>query len=529
MIFSYFYKKTVPMRNSLLIFVIGILSIFSSCRKDFVFEPSTGKLEFSRDTIYLDTVFANIGSSTYTLKVYNKSNNDILIPKIQFGKGAASKYRMTIDGMTGNSGKIFTDVALLAKDSMYVFIETTANITDANPTDFLYTDKIQFDSGANLQNVELVTLIQDAVFLYPQKYVDTVTGVVTYESLPFGEDQIYGFVLDHNNHNDEYRWTNSKPYVIYGYAGIPAGETLNIDPGARIHFHANSGIIVGNGGTLKVNGQVSATAQLEKEVIFEGDRLEPSFSNVPGQWGLVWISQGSVNNQINHLTLKNATVGIFVGDSQNATNTTLKIDNSQIYNCSNIGILARTAKIEGTNLVINSAGQASLACTEGGSYAFKHCTFNNNWQSSKQVAVLVNNYKNSNEIITPISLFQAEFNNCIIYGSNQIEMILDKKNGALFNYKFNNCLIKFNNIANQFTNNPLYFFETDPVHYNNIIRNQDPKFLNANQNKLKINNTSSAFANGNQAFLILNDILGIRRTLPPDLGAYQNAPFPVIP
>jgi hypothetical protein len=72
---------------------------------------------------------------------------------------------MTVDGMLGNSGKLFTNVELLAKDSLYIFIETTAKIADANPTDLLYTDQIEFDSGANLQTVELVTLIQDAVYI----------------------------------------------------------------------------------------------------------------------------------------------------------------------------------------------------------------------------------------------------------------------------------------------------------------------------------------------------------------------------
>ena len=517
------------MRKLLFLLLSAILLSMTSCRKDFAFETSNGDLGFSKDTVYLDTVFTNIGSSTYTLKVYNKSNKDILIPKIQLGKGTQSKYRMTIDGMQGENGKIFNNVELLAKDSMYVFIETTAGIANANPTDFLYTDQIQFGLGTTLQKVELVTLIQDAVFLYPQKYVDATTGAASYESLTFGQDQIYGFILDHNDHNDEYRWTNSKPYVIYGYAGIPNGETLNIDPGARIHFHADSGIIVGNGGSIKINGQQSTTAALEKEVVFEGDRLEPGFSDVPGQWGLIWMSQGSVNNQINHLTLKNATVGIFVGDVLNATNPTLKIDNTQIYNCSNIGLFSRSAKIEGTNLVINSAGQASLACTEGGSYLFKHCTFNNNWQSSKQVAVLLSNYQNINDVITLKALGQAEFDNCIIYGSNQIELILDKKDGAAFNYKFNNCLLKFNNTNNQFTSNPLYLFDTDAAHYSNIIRNQDPKFQNANKNKLNINATSPAFANGNAAYLVVKDILGITRSLPPDLGAYKNAQFPIVP
>ena len=192
------------MRKLLFLLLSALLLSMTSCRKDFEFEPSNGDLGFSKDTIYLDTVFTNIGSSTYTLKVYNKSNKDILIPNIQLGKGAQSKYRMTIDGMRGDNGKIFKNVELLARDSMYVFIETTAGIADANPTDFLYTDQIQFGSGTTLQKVELVTLIQDAIFLYPQKYVDATTGAVSYESLSFGQDQIYGFILDHNDHNDEY-------------------------------------------------------------------------------------------------------------------------------------------------------------------------------------------------------------------------------------------------------------------------------------------------------------------------------------
>jgi hypothetical protein len=520
------------MRSIVILFIISILTVLSSCRKDFVFEPSKGNLEFSKDTVYLDTVFTNVGSSTYMLKVYNRSNADITIPKIQLGHGNLSKYRMMIDGMEGvdednsghGDGKIFNNVELLAKDSLYIFVETTADVASANPTDFLYTDQIKFDEGSNLQTVELVTLIQDAVFLYPQKFVDATTNAVTYESLPLGEDAIYGFILDHNDHNDEYVWTKNKPYVIYGYAGIPDGETLNVEAGARIYFHANSGIIVGSGGSLKINGAGSNTDALENEVIFEGDRLEPEYSDVPGQWGLIWMSQGSVNNQINHLTLKNATVGILVGDVENSTNTTLKIDNTQIYNTSNVGILARTAKIEGTNLVINSAGQASIACTEGGSYSFKHCTFNNDWSSSKQMAVLISNYKTVDNVAIPVNLNQAEFSNCIIYGSNQIELFLDKVDGASFQSQFNNCLIKFNDSGTVLATNPLYDFIRNEQNGN--IKNKTPNFFNKNQNKLNIDPSSPAFAKGDVQYLVPFDILGVARTTPPDMGAYQNAPFP---
>ena len=86
------------------------------------------------------------------------------------------------------------------------------------------------------------------------------------------------------------------------------------------------------------------------------------------------------------LTIKNATIGLLI---QNNDGTTATIKNTQIYNSANYGILAQTAKINGENIVINNAGQASLACSYGGNYKFTHCTFNNNWNSSQQVAVLV--------------------------------------------------------------------------------------------------------------------------------------------
>ncbi len=73
------------MRYSIL-FILALVICITSCRKDFETVPSSGKLEFSKTTVYLDTVFANIGSSTYMLKVYNRSNNDITIPSIALGK-----------------------------------------------------------------------------------------------------------------------------------------------------------------------------------------------------------------------------------------------------------------------------------------------------------------------------------------------------------------------------------------------------------------------------------------------------------
>ena len=212
------------MRRLLLLLLIGFAVSLTSCRNDFDFESSTGGLRFSKDTVYLDTVFTNIGSSTYTLKVYNKSDKNISIPKVQLAKGEASKYRMMVDGMPG---KVFDDVELLAKDSMFIFIEVTADVADANPTDFLYTDQILFGEGIHTQKVELVTLIQDAYFIFPQR-TQNPDETFTYESLNLGLDEegnpitIRGQYLDEADpvNGNELHFNNTKPYVIYGYAAF---------------------------------------------------------------------------------------------------------------------------------------------------------------------------------------------------------------------------------------------------------------------------------------------------------------------
>ncbi|MBN8565287.1 MAG: hypothetical protein J0M25_00950 [Flavobacteriales bacterium] len=517
------------MRNLLfLFFIISAISL-TSCRNDFEFEPSQGGLEFSKDTVYLDTVFTNIGSSTYTLKVYNRSNKNISIPSIRLGKGLDSKYRMTVDGIVGNN-RIFENVEMLAKDSMYIFIEVTADVAAANPTDFLYTDQILFGNGSTEQKVELVTLIQDAYFLYPQRFDDG-----TYENINIGDSPVRGFLLDENDpiNGNEYIWNNTKPYVIYGYAAVPANKTLVVEAGARIHFHAESVLIIGDQGSIKVNGEISNNTQnpLERHVIFQGDRLEPLYEDVPGQWGAIWLTQGSKNNEFTNCFIKNGIVGLLIDGNTGLSNpeADVKLKNVQIYDHSNYGILARNAYIKGENVVINSAGQIALACSYGGKYNFNHSTFNNNWASSKQVSVFLNNFiEGADPEILPME--EATFTNCIIYGSNQLQMLINKKDHPTFNYKFNHCLIKFNNINNVYSDNPLYQFATDTTHYlnciiatNNSVAN--PRFLNIVKNKLNIGDDSAAKGQANALFSTFPDILNNPRNPPLDMGAYNSTVF----
>ncbi len=506
--------------------LLALVILWSSCRNDFDTLPSTGNLEFSRDTVYLDTVFTNIGSSTYTLKVYNRSNEDINIPTVQLSQGNASLYRLNVDGVPGKS---FNNVEILAKDSIFIFIETTVDINSfPNNNQFLYTDAIVFDAGSNQQKVELVTLVQDAVFLFPERFQDGTT-----ETLNLGMDAdgepilISGFFLD----DDELNFTNEKPYVIYGYAAVAPTKTLTIDAGARIHFHEGSGIIVGNNATLKVNGTLSANQeQLENEVIFQGDRLEPSFSEIPGQWGTIWLTAGSTAHEFNYATIKNATVGILMDSNDGTANPTLTIKNTKIYNSANVGLLARTGHIDGENMVITNSGQASLFCSYGGRYNFKHSTFANYWNRSFRnfPAVVIDNVLQISETEFLVEdLEEANFSNCIIYGSESREISLFAAETGAFNFNFKNSLIRFEDPQGQFADNPLYDF-TNPTIYTNVVLNQNPEFLDPLLNLLFINNESGANGIGDPATtqLVPIDIIGTFRGTPSDAGAYESIIFP---
>ncbi|HLW32340.1 MAG TPA: right-handed parallel beta-helix repeat-containing protein [Aequorivita sp.] len=502
--------------------ILSCLVLWSSCRNDFETVASSGELSFSKDTVYLDTIFSQIGSSTYNLKVYNRSNKDISIPNVGLALGEASHYRLNVDGVPG---KVFQDVQILAKDSIFIFIETTLDINNlpGNANDFLYTDQILFDSGANQQKVELVTLVKDAVFLYPEKYPDG-----TFESLnlgpgPDGKDVLLkGFFLDDN----ELTFTNEKPYVIYGFAAVPGNKTLMVEAGARVHFHAESGILVANDGSIRAIGEPSADPKLlEKEIIFQGDRLEPAFANIPGQWGFIWLTSGSKNNEFRHTTIKNGIVGIMLHDSP------LTLSNVQIYNNTNSGLLARTGSVYGENVVINNSGQSSLKIEFGGSYTFNHCTFANYWTDGFRNAATVsldNSLDLGDDGVFVFDLVQADFTNCIIYGSDRMELSLYQHTGADFNFNFKNSLLRFDDTTGQFMDNPLYDF-SNPILYNNVVFNLDPVFQNTGKNNFNIEKDTSGAENIGITPTtppVPIDLNGTLRGNPSDAGAYESIEFP---
>lgn len=349
------------MRLKTLILLSFSLLLLIQCRKDEQFTTDSGaRLEFSMDTILYDTIFTTLGSITKRFTVYNRNDRAVKISHIALMGGQASPFRINVDGSSGMS---FTDVEILAKDSLFIFVEATLDANNqSNP--LIIEDHISFLTNGNQQEVLLVAWGQDAEFHVP------VAG-----NFIFGFP--WGFAAGATG-CENITWTNDKPHVVFGYTVVDSCSVLTIEPGTRVHFHNNSGMLVWRYGKLVANGTVN------ERIKFEGDRLQPLYDDLPGQWDRIWILDGDTPSEFNHVEIKNSLVGLQVETAPwmigLPTNTdAITINNTNIQNCSAAGLLTRNYNVQSSNLLIANCGQSCLVLQGGGEYHFDHTTLGNYW------------------------------------------------------------------------------------------------------------------------------------------------------
>lgn len=477
-------------RKSILIVVFSILSLIitlTACRKDDLFnEDASFKLDFSLDTVHFDTVFTTIGSVTKQLKVYNRSVEAVKISQIFLPTSTQSSFRINVDGIAGTS---FNDVIIEAEDSLFIFVEVTVDPNNTN-IPMVVTDSIVFKLNRTTQYVNLLAYGRDAYFHVP---THPATEYLPAYSLASGT------------------WPNDKPHVIYGYLFIYTDSVLEITQGTEVYLHYGANIWVYDGGSLKVNGT------LNNEVIIKGDRLDQAYKDLPGQWGRIWLSAGSIDNEINYAIIENGTIGIHADTLGNSSNPTLRLKNTIINNMSIAGIYAQGSYIEAENCLVSNCGYYGIALTLGGSYDFRHITIGNFWESTRETPSLVlnNYYEAANGSMQYRDLTNAYFANCIIWGDKTEEILFDNDANALFNYQFDHCLLK--------TENPI----SNPTYYVNCIKNQNPKFENDSLMDFRLQSSSPAINIGSStaSASISLDLAGNPRIqgTAPDLGAYESA------
>lgn len=472
-----------------LLILSAVLVFFFSCRKDLLTTDPSDKLSFSNDTVIFDTVFTTIGSTTKRLLVYNPSDRRIIISSISLAGGAASKFRINVDGTPGILHK---DIEIQGKDSLFVFVEVTLDASGQN-NPLIVTDSIIFMTNGNLQDVDLVAWGQDAHFYYPTHYSQYIGAYSIAECNAV--------------------WTNDKPYVVYGLLVVDSACALDIMEGVKVHFHKNSGMLIYRDGTLRVNGQPGNL------VVMQGDRLEPFYQKIPGQWERIWFTNGSKNNVINHAIIKNGTVGIHADTVAN-NNPTVIINNTQIYGMAGANILAQGAKIRAENSVFGNGGQFVAALVLGGDYEFRHCTFGNYYQygNRQTPTILLNNYyEDINGSLQLRNLTNAYFGNCIIMGNLENEIGFDKASGADFNYLFDHCLLRISPDVNT-SNGP---------NFNNVLKTTvDTFFVDQYNNDFHLDASSPAIDAASYSIMqsspsLFSDIEGKGRKMKPDIGAYE--------
>jgi hypothetical protein len=253
-------------------------------------------------------------------------------------------------------------------------------------------------------------------------------------------------------------------------------------------------------------------------VVFQGDRLETDYADLPGQWDRIWIMEGpsGSDNVIKDAIIKNGFIGIQAESFFEKNQNKLLLKNVVIENMNGAGILSRNYTIEGQNLVVANCGGYCLALTGGGNYRFIQSTIANYWPYSirNNPAVMLTNFlKDTNNQPVPHPM-HFTLGNSIIYGYNDNEFGTGMVAGADSSYYLDHCLVK----TRLKMENPAYF--------NKILKNEDPKFLDIEKQDYRIDTLSPAIGRGDPAIGAEApfDILGNPRGQVPDLGAYQFVP-----
>ncbi|KPK83660.1 MAG: hypothetical protein AMS27_12220 [Bacteroides sp. SM23_62_1] len=467
------------MRNRKYLLAIILFGCFIKCERFEWLQDPDAKLRFSTDTVFFDTIFTTIGSTTKQLRIYNRYDQPVKISSIALAGGSRSVFRLNIDGVPGNYA---TDVEIPAEDSLYIFVEVTLNPNNIDSLLAIH-DSIIFITNGNLQDVNLVAWGQD-VHLINGEIIETET------------------------------WINDKPYLVINSMLVDTSQVLTIEEGTRIHFHRNSRLYVA--GTLIVNGT------LDNPVTFQGDRLEYDYRDIPGQWDGLWLLPGSHDNRINYAVIKNGIIGIEADTLASFVIPTLELSNTKILNMSAVGIFGLGTTIKAYNCVIGNCGQFAVALLWGQSYEFYHCTIANyygGWESTSRSnpAVGLNNYYEDiygNIQVRPID--KAFFGNCIIYGNRESEFEVDIYPDSELNYELDHCVTKID---------PKKFDLSDQSRFREIYNFEDPKFISADGNDYQLDTLSSAKDRGldDYATFFPLDLNGKSRVddAGPDIGAYE--------
>lgn len=393
------------MRKLWYIMLLAVIPWFSlSCEKENYVGENEVKLEFSVDTVAFDTLFTTIGSTTRQVKVYNRSNRDVVIGSITLADGRQSPFRLNVDGDTS---MVARNVEIMAGDSIFIFIQANLRYDTIHTLPFVVSDAIMFSNG---QRLPVSAWGRNAV----------------YHRAPAGS---WVHVIDCDN------WDHTRPHVFLDTAAIDSTFTLTLNAGEELYFANDAMLLVWRDGRLVVNGTA------DNPVVFTSLRHDGWYSFLPGQWSCILFYDGSTGNVIDHAVVENGTGGLRAMYGAEVT-----VSNTVVRNMSDCGLIGQGATLTVSNLLVYDC-MTSFLVMDGGNYSFTGCTFADYWRYSTrslQSVVLTNYILNSDgSVASTGDLTAANFTDCIIYGNyGEGEYLVAGVEGVLLNDSIVNCLIK---------------------------------------------------------------------------------------
>ena len=456
------------------VILFSALLLFS-CKKDSFITSPDASLYTSADTLFFDTVFANVGSITQVFKIFNNNNQKLKISNIKLAGGSSSPFKINIDGTASPE---IDDVEINRNDSMYVFVQVNVNPSSLT-LPFILQDSIRINYNGNDKWVQLRAYGQNAIFLKNQIIKENTT------------------------------WTNILPYVILGGIQIDTGATLNIESGAKIYLHADAPFLVD--GTLIANGTKN------EPVVFAGDRLDEDYKDLPASWPGIYFRNTSENNSMLHTVIKNAYQGIIAQNLSTTSNPKLNLSRSIIDNIYDAGITGINTNIYADNCLISNCGK-NISLEYGGTYRFINCTvasFGSIFISHQDPVLSIYNYlpdANASQTSTLNALFQ----NCIFWGEGGTvdnEIAINKEGSSPFSATFDHVLYKAKD-------------EISNANFISSIKNEAPMFdsINVSKNIFDFhfnNHPNSPAINAGVVTPFPYDLDDKMRDSQPDIGCYE--------
>lgn len=481
------HKQRRKALTSVVLLLSVLLSAMVSCTSDEIVTNPGNDLRFSADTLSFDTLFSKVGSTTAWMTVRNTGSRTVRIASISLQSGGTSGFHINLDGETKTS---FTDVEIPPHDSLFLFVEVKTS-TQSAATPIKVTDAILFDTDGPRKQIVLEAWSWDAV-IWKGKMIASDTTL-----------------------------TNNMPIVIYDSLVVAENTTLTMQPGTKLYFH--------DGAYMKVYGTLSAIGTKEAPIQMRGDRLDNVLTDLPydyypGQWYYLQLASTSFNNRLEFVDIHGAYYGI-IADSSSVSQSKLKMFNSVIHNMVYSCLWSNTSDIEVGNCQLSNSASYTVALI-GGSAAFTHCTIANYQhlpflnRDDGPSLILVNFLADSKDTsIIRAYPMTAQFNNCIVFGSQTNEVGFGKRENIPWNAAFNNCLLRS------------YSIPIEQATVLNCKYASDAKFLKLGYEvdkytfDFRIDSLSPAKDIGSTNYLSTYpiDLNGISRTIDnlPDAGAYE--------